>query len=196
MEPSLLTTSRRRDSLAFDNSQVESEAATTLLQDDTIEHAFESLSQVYSKPHVDLYDLIGLGNRAIAQRLAEKIPTKFSVSSYLDLGAGTRSTTIACAKRLVQGKEAFEIVLLDGLKDMLNQALKKFREEIPNHVSLGHVSAVFGDVCNFPSTIISNDGGSAAFSLITAQRVFLNIKKDRRVEFSSIGKGSSTQKGS
>lgn len=75
---------------------------------------------VYTLSHTRLYNLTALGFRATAQRLAEEIPTDFPVTSYLDLGAGTGITTIAYAKRLIQLRQEFDVVLIDGLRDMLD----------------------------------------------------------------------------
>lgn len=100
MKPQPLTTCQQRDPLAIDNAHVRTLAAGNVIEDDMIDDTIQNLPTIYSPNHIQYYDLVGLGFRATARRLAQEIPTNFSVTAYLDLGTGTAITTLECVKHL------------------------------------------------------------------------------------------------
>lgn len=179
MAPQPLTVCRQRDHPSSNHARVTSAANDSVIGKDAYEHTFHNLSQLYTSDHIRYYDLGGLGFQATAQRLAQEIPTDFPVASYLDLGAGTGLTTIACAKPLTQLEQEFDIVMVDGLRDLLDKALLNLHREVPQVALRSDISVINDDVLNF-SQRMPNRISTTTFSLITAERVFLNVRKNQR----------------
>ena len=173
-----LLTSNGRDAKAYDNVRVTALANETLAEDDAIEHRYEALGDIYNARLIQLYDVISLGFESTAEQLARAVSLESTVSSYLDLGTGTGLTAKACIQQLPGTGAETKVVIIDALELMLTEAKKKL-ESTPN------VATYIGDITALPPAIlqdIQNRWGFSTFSLVTAQRVLLNIKKDRRVE--------------
>ena len=185
--PPPLSTSGKRDSNYYDNARVTILANNTLTQDDAIEHGYEELEHTYNTDHILYYDLISLGFESTAQILAREISSDFAISSYLDLGTGSGLTARACIRQLPQLGADSKIVIVDGLEGMLTQAKNKLELalNVADIRAPERLLTYIGDVTALPPAILQdtqNKWGFATFSLLTAQRVLINIKKDRRVE--------------
>ena len=176
--PPLLSISPKRDARAYDNAKVTALANETLAEDDAMEHRYEALGDTYKADFIKYYDFLSLGFESTAKILAREISLDSAVSSYLDLGTGTGLTAKACIRQLPQPGAETKVVIIDALERMLTEAKKKLE-------SMSNVATCIGDVTALPPAIlqdIQNRWGFSTFSLVTAQRVLLNIKKDRRVE--------------
>ena len=176
--PPPLSTADRRDPKVYDNAAISKFANSSRAEDDATEHRYEELGNTYNTQSISYYDFIGLGFESTAEKLSRQIPSDFAVSAYLDLGTGTGLTAKACMGRLQQLKGQTKVVVIDALEGMLAQARKKLE-------SMLNVASYIGDITGLPPAIlqdIQNRWGISTFSLVTAQRVLLNVRKDRRAE--------------
>ncbi len=115
-----------------------------------------------------------------AARFASQVLFDSPITSYLDLGVGTGLTAMATTRLLVDAGHDFR------LPAFLTQAFDKLKSEFPGRRWGGEPVAtlksdVFTDMVRLGKRLLEKHGLSGV-SLITTQRVFLNLRKDRRAE--------------
>ncbi len=178
--PVNISTSARRDDPINNSRTMRKDLARASINDDTKEHTCNMLDSLYSPEIIDYSAVPGFEDTAA--RFASQVLFNSPIISYLDLGVGTGLT----ARLLVDAGHDFRLLVAEGLPAFLTQAFDKLKSEFPGRRWGGEPVAtlksdVFTDMVRLGKRLLEKHGLSGV-SLITAQRVFLNLRKDRRAE--------------
>ena len=180
-----LTRPDRRDPSSVNLAFINASIAQSGTEDANTEHRHEHLNQLYSMDLIAAYDYVSMGHAATATLFASEVRLTTPVTSYLDLGTGTGFTAVACARILRAAGYYFRLILVDGMPKLLHQALAKFDAEFPYPDAFPDVyfeyTDIQGNLAGLQAAIFSRYQISGV-SLITAQRVFLNVRVSLREE--------------
>ncbi|KAI4239501.1 MAG: hypothetical protein LQ349_000314 [Xanthoria aureola] len=146
--------------------------------DDIQHHQITDLPSIYLHDQIRCYDVISAGFDESADLLAAQIPGETGVSKYLDLGTGSAKTATACIQTLASNNQIPKIYVVDGLPAMLSIAVPKIQAATPATVNAELTDVLRGDG-QLRALLLGRYG---MFDLITAQRVLINCRFDRRVD--------------
>ncbi len=181
-QPLHLITCTARDSHIVNRLYIRNDIAHHAAIEGAMEHVVGELPSLYTQMHIVLYDMSNPGSASTADLLASQVPIGSPITSYLDLGTGTAGTALACSRVLHRAHHTFQLVLVDGLKDMLQFAVLKLQSELPQD-AVSQIHAVAGDIRGDFASVRANIHMMrelTSVSLITAQRILLNVRAGLR----------------